>query len=115
MPLRMYEQLRAVWLTRDKDHPFVKGYIKTKIKRSYLNGHTDAGANVVERWFTLLGHSLFHCVQKDSTEFTGALLTDLFSPVIARVDDVKFKSFTADDTLQVGIQDLNLTACCTIF
>ena len=101
----MSEQLRALWLTKDREHPFVKGYLKTKIKRTYLNGHTDGtsdvGANVVERWFTLLGHCLFHCLQKDSVDFTGALLTDVFNPVIARVDDKKFESFHADETLQV--------------
>ncbi len=107
LPLRsrMSEQLRALWLTKDREHPFVKGYLKTKIKRTYLNGHTDgisdAGANVVERCFTLLGHCLFHCLQKDSVDFTGALLTDVFSPVIARVDDKKLESFHADETLQV--------------
>lgn len=98
----MYEQLKALWLAGDKEHSFVRGYLKTKIKRDYLNGHSEAGASVVERWFTLLGHSLFHCMQKESLEFSGALLTDVFNPVIARVNEKTFNSFSVEENLQVS-------------
>ena len=102
MPVRMYEQLRAVWQTKDKEQPFVKGFLKSRNGLCSLNGELPAGGAIVERWFTLLGHSLFYCTHKESLEYSGALLTDLFSPVIARVDEVTHESFHATSTQQVS-------------
>ena len=98
----MYEQLRAMWQSRDKEQLFVRGYLKTKSRRGCINGASEPGPTVMERWFTLLGHSLFYCTQKEATEFSGVLLTDIFSPVLARVDSLKFDSFHAESTQQVA-------------
>ena len=115
--LRLYEQLRAVWRSKDKEQPFVRGYLLTRAPSSppgngYLrqNGGKDfwrhstssaAEGEVAERWFTLLGHALFYCTSKDSQEYSGAMLTDIFSPVMARVDDQTMKTFGAPESLQV--------------
>ena len=115
--LRLYEQLRAVWKSKDKEQPFVRGYLLTKAPSSppgngYLrqNGGKDfwrhstssaAESEVAERWFTLLGHALFYCTSKESQEYGGAMLTDIFSPVMARVDDQTMKTFGAPESLQV--------------
>ena len=136
--LRLYEQLRAVWKNKDKEQPFVRGYLLTKPRPSSLsppppplsqqhtqtlrNGylHQNGGnrefwspgaggrpaeegesGEVVERWFMLLGHVLFYCTSKDSQEYAGAMLTDIFSPVMARVDDQTLESFGAPETQQV--------------
>ena len=116
--LRLYEQLRAVWKTKDKEQPFVRGYLLTKqtpcpsetLRNGFLhqNGGSDfwgpsaTESEVVERWFTLLGHALFYCTRKDSQEYSGAMLTDIFSPVMARVDDRTMKTFGAPESLQVS-------------
>jgi len=98
----MQEQIQAQWQSKDKEQLFVKGYLKSNIRSGYLRDSSCVGCNVVERWFMLLGHTLFHCVQKEAAEFAGALLTDMFSPVIARVDDKRYDSFNADrNTVQV--------------
>lgn len=102
MPVRMYEQLRAVWQTKDKEQPFVRGFLKAKKGSSPLNGEIPSEGDIAERWFTLLGHSIFYCTHKDSAEYSGALLTDLFSPVIARVDESTQESFNATSTQQVN-------------
>ena len=99
MSLRMYEQLRAMWQSGDKEQLFVRGYLKSR--RGCINGASEPGPAVIERWFTLLGHSLFYCTQKEAAEFSGVLLTDVFSPVFARVDSVKFDSFHAESSQQV--------------
>lgn len=123
--VRFYEQLRAVWKSRDKEQPFVRGYLLTKGRPSPpplpLNGYNnsprhqngggrelDGGESafwgppeVVERWFTLLGHALFYCTSKESAEYNGAMLTDIFSPVMARVDSKTLNSFGALETQQV--------------
>ena len=104
--LRLYEQLRAVWKCRDKEQPFVRGYFLTRSRSPAVrNGYHQNGGRspteVVERWFTLLGHALFYCTSKDSPEYSGAMLTDIFSPVMARVDDKTLNSFGALETQQV--------------
>ena len=102
MPIkRMYEQLRALWLSRDQDHPFVKGILLT---RDVLNGSNVSNScnQLTERWFTLLGHSLFYCKSSASAEFSGALLTDLFSPVIARVDEKTVGAFDLPEAHRVS-------------
>lgn len=103
-PVRMYEQLRAVWKTRDKEQPFVKGLLLTRTVSltSNENGnHQKRSTNVAEQWFTLLGHSLFYSSYKDCPEYSGALLTDIFSPVIARVDQKILDAFDVQDSEQV--------------
>ena len=120
--LRLYEQLRAVWKSKDKEQPFVRGYLLTsagrtrssQLQNGYNNHHQQNGGNasfwdrgaaaeaeVVERWFTLLGHALFYCTSRDSEEYSGALLTDIFSPVMARVDDKTMSAFGAPEIQQV--------------
>ena len=121
--VRFYEQLRAVWRSRDKEQPFVRGYLLTRTTRpppplngynhhsSRSPGHRNSGnelepafwgpPEVVERWFTLLGHALFYCTSKESAEYNGAMLTDIFSPVMARVDDKTMNAFGALETQQV--------------
>lgn len=143
--LRLYEQLRSVWKNKDKEQPFVRGYLLTKSRSgtphcqqlqtasTVLNGYrhppnhlehqnhhhlhqnggndlywgsqlqTTTETEVVERWFTLLGHALFYCTSKDSQEYAGAMLTDIFSPVMARVDDRTLHTFGAPETQQVYI------------
>lgn len=120
--VRFYEQLRAVWRSRDKEQPFVRGYLLTRTRpppplNGYNNhspGHQNGGKElsesafwgppeVVERWFTLLGHALFYCTSKESVEYNGAMLTDIFSPVMARVDDKTLNAFGALETQQVII------------
>ena len=126
--VRFYEQLRAVWRSRDKEQPFVRGYLLTRTRpppplNGYNNrspGHQNGGnelesalwgpAEVVERWFTLLGHALFYCTSKESAEYNGAMLTDIFSPVMARVDDKTLNAFGALETQQVRYLHASISA-----
>ena len=118
--LRLYEQLRVVWKSKDKEQPFVRGYIlagRTRSSNGYNNHHQNGGnasfwdrgaaaeAEIVERWFTLLGHALFYCTSRDSEEYSGAMLTDIFSPVMARVDDKTMSTFGAPEAQQVREND----------
>lgn len=118
--VRFYEQLRAVWKSRDREQPFVRGYLLTRTRPpSSLNGyyHTHTAhqngcsdvdstlrvrTEVVERWFTLLGHALFYCTSRESAEYNGAMLTDIFSPVMARVDEKTLTGFGAPEAQQVS-------------
>ena len=105
-PLRMYEQLRAVWKTKDKDHPFVRGLLLTRklsLKSNENGNHQNWSTTVVEQWFTLLGHTLFYCTYRDCPEYSGALLTDIFSPVIARVDQKILDGFEVPESQQVHL------------
>ena len=105
-------------MSRDREQPFIRGYLLTRTRPP--NGYNHApqegqnGGNgiestfwgttdVVERWFTLLGHALFYCTSKESAEYGGAMLTDIFSPVMARVDERTLHAFGASETQQVGI------------
>lgn len=103
----MYEQLRAVWRTKSKGQPFVRGFLKINNSSSHPLNETlsseEAVADVLDRWFTVLGHCLFYCMHRDSEDFSGALLTHLFSPIIARVDEKTQESFQATATQQVTI------------
>ena len=87
--LRMHEQLRALWKGRDKaEHPFVRGLI--------LTGGGN-GLRVTERWFSVLGHALFYSINRDSPEYSGVFLADIFYPVISRVDEGTLNVFNATD------------------
>lgn len=89
--VHFHDQLRAVWKARDKDNPFVRGLLR-------VNGNgSDNRITVTERWFTLLGHAFFCCVSRDATDYNGMLLTDVFSPVITRVDEKTLKAFSTTD------------------
>ena len=117
--VRLYEQLRAVWKSKDREQPFVRGYLLTRTRppngynHAPPGGHQNGGkdidsgiwetADVVERWFTLLGHALFYCTSKESAEYGGAMLTDIFSPVMARVDERTLNAFGAPETQQVRL------------
>ena len=80
--LRLHEQLRAVWKSRDKTEPIVRGYL--------LRGSDDAenksDAATAERWFVLLGHFFFYTVHRDSPEYSGALLVNVFRSVTLSED-----------------------------
>ena len=89
--VHFHDQLRAVWKGRDKDNPFVRGLLQVD-----GNG-SDNRITMTERWFTLLGHAFFCCVSRDATDYTGVLLTDVFSPVITRVDEKILKAFSTTD------------------
>lgn len=103
---RMHEQLKALWKTRDDQQPFVKGVLLTRNKSKDSDGAAEGSnegcSELLERWFTLLGHVLFFCKSRDSPEYSGALLTDLFSPVLARVDEKTFSSFGLPEADQVS-------------
>ena len=106
----MIEQLRALWGSRDKEQAFVRGLLLT---RSALNNHenglsvddagksTNKNSQLGERWFTLIGHTLFFCKHMESAEYSGALLTDIFSPVIARVSKNVLEDFEIPESDQV--------------
>lgn len=91
----MLQQLEALWTARDKDQPFVKGVLLTNPDGSTVN-HPE------ERWFILLGHSLFYCKSKESLEYSGVFLTDVFNPVIARVNQKVLDTFQLPETEQVS-------------
>ena len=86
--LRLHEQVRAVWKARDKEQPFVRGML--------LNGAGNE-CRVLERWFTVIGHALFYCMSRQSPEYSGVFFTDIFNPVVARVDDRTMDTFKIDD------------------
>lgn len=86
--LRMHEQLRSLWKARDKDQPYVHGLILTRVGNE---------RKMTERWFTLVGHALFYCISKETPEFSGAFLTDIFSPVISMVDARTLGAFGVKD------------------
>lgn len=92
--VRLHDQLRAVWKSRDNGEPIVRGYL-------LLGSGNEKSA--AERWFVLLGHSFFYTIHRDSPEYSGALLTDIFSPVATRVDEETLKKFNSisESTIQV--------------
>ena len=113
----MIEQLRALWGSRDKEQAFVRGTLLTRSAPKHGNGLIDASdhmnsssshAQLEERWFTLIGHSLFYCKHKDASEYTGALLTDIFSPVIARVSKSVMDDFQLPEEDQVKLATATL-------
>lgn len=99
---RMYDQLRALWSSKSLEQPFVKGILLSANTSNHYENSEIPCSRLSERWFTLLGHSLFYSKYKDCPEFSGALLTDLFSPVIARVDLKTLQSFHLAEAQQVS-------------
>ena len=114
----MHEQLRALWSSRDRDQGSVRGLLLAKsLPSNHLVSQQDVNdssssccndlllpraAQLSERWFTLVGHSLFYCKQRECSEFSGALLTDIFSPVIARVSQKVMDAFELPEADQVS-------------
>ena len=98
--VRLHEQLRAVWKARDKEEPIVRGHL-------LLGPANDR--SVVERWFVLLGHSFFYTIQRDSPEYCGALLTDIFSPVVSRVDEKTLEDFNSPESPPESITQVHVT------
>lgn len=92
--LRLHDQLRAVWKSRDDGEPIVRGFL--------LLGSGNE-KSVAERWFVLLGHSFFYTIHRDSPEHSGALLADIFSPVATLVDEETLENFNSisESTIQV--------------
>lgn len=92
--VRLHDQLRAVWKSRDNGEPIVRGYL-------LLGSGNEKGP--AERWFVLLGHSFFYTIHRDSPEHSGALLADIFSPVATRVDEETLEKFNSisESTIQV--------------
>ena len=100
--LRLHDQLHYLWRSRDKEQTFVRGLLISRARDP-----------PVERWFTLLGHAIFFCTRRDCPEYTGALLTDIFNPVIPRVDDntvAKFLSSGATSEQQVDLRTCTATS-----
>ena len=89
--VNFHDQLRAVWKVRDKDNPFVRGLLRIG------GGGSDNKITVIERWLTLLGHAFFCCDARDAADYSGVLLTDVFSPVISRVDERTLTAFSTTD------------------
>lgn len=94
----MLEQLQALWNARDKDQPFVKGFLLAKPDSSTVSQRNQ----LVEKWFVLLGHSLFYCKDKECQEYGGVFLTDVFNPVIARVNQKVLDAFQLPEAEQVS-------------
>ena len=106
--VRLHEQLRAVWKARDKEEPIVRGHL-------LLGPANDR--SIVERWFVLLGHSFFYTIQRDSPEYCGALLADIFSPVVSRVNEKTLEDFNSPDSplesiTQVYTRTLSIRILC---
>ncbi len=99
----MHEQLEALWESRDKDQPSVKGILLTNTNPAPYDRLEESSppavqAQLGEKWFVLLGHSMFYCKQRDSAEYSGAYLTDVFNPVIARVSKKLLETFQLPET-----------------
>ena len=100
----MHEQLEALWRARGKEQPFVRGILLTKAPKSSLEEglRNDDDEVAVEKWFALLGHTLFYCKQQGSQDYNGAFLVDLFSPVAAPVGQRVLDAFHLPETNQVA-------------
>lgn len=92
----MLEQLRALWNSRERENPLVKGIVLTR-----SNSEDPCNAQIAERWFALVGHALFSCKQSESPDYSGVFLTDIFSPVIARVSQKILDAFELPEVDQV--------------
>ena len=91
--LRLHEQLRAVRKRRGSggaDAPSARGYLllPPHTTTAVAAGSTSEGGGgkekteeVAERWFVLVGHCFFYTIHRESPEFSGALLADIFGPV----------------------------------
>lgn len=85
--VRLHDQLRAVWKSRHNEEP-------AAVVRGYLLLGSGNEKSVAERWFVLVGHSFFYTIHRDSPEYSGALLADIFSPVETRVEEETLEKFT---------------------
>ena len=103
--IRMHEQLRAVWKARDKDHPFVRGMLLTGAGNE---------RKIFERWFTVVGHALFYCISRESPEYSGVFFTDIFNPVVAKVNDRTLGAFDEADK-EVCTLICNIDAAIIVF
>lgn len=99
----MHEQLEALWNSRDKDQPFVSGRLLTRSSPNNPVCSLQGESNLLltEKWFTLIGHALFFCKCKDSSDYSGVYLTDLFAPAVARVNQKVLDEFDVPEELQV--------------
>lgn len=86
--VRLHDQLRAVWKRRSDGagDRAVRGLLRN-------GGGGERTAEVAERWFFLLGHSFFYTIRRDSPEFSGALLADIFGTVTACEDGNLLEDF----------------------
>ena len=66
-----------------------------------MNGYQGESNLLTEKWFTLIGHALFFSKSKESDEYSGVYLTDLFAPVVARVDQRILEEFDVPQEVQV--------------
>ena len=94
----MHEQLRVLWKSRDKEQSFVRGRLLAK---NALNTNCSETNLLTEKWFTLIGHSLFFCMYKDSPDYSDVYLTDLFGPAVTRVDQKILDAFDIPEDQQV--------------
>jgi hypothetical protein len=94
---KMREQLEAVWNSKSGDQPTVKGFLLTNLDCSAVAPRNE----FVEKWFVLVGHSLFYCKSSDSQEYSGVFLTDVFNPVIAGVSQKVLDAFQLPGPEQV--------------
>lgn len=86
--IRTHDQLRAVWKARDKDLQPVRGYVAF--------GAADPQRRTVqERWFFVSGHQLFYTASRESAEYSGVYLADVFCPVITQVTEATLMEFCA--------------------
>lgn len=101
----MLEQLRALWNSRERENPLVKGILLTRGSESEDLDPccNDSNAQISERWFALVGHALFSCKNSESADYNGVFLTDVFSPVIARVSQKILDAFELPEVDQVFI------------
>ena len=101
----LLEQLKALWNSRDKDQSFVKGLLLTKVTPSnnhcLEDGNSSSTLQLSEKRFTLVEHLLFYCKHGECQDYSGAFLTDIFSPVIARVNQKVLDAFQLPEEQQV--------------
>ena len=79
--LRLHDQLRAVWKRRGADAPSARGYLLLPPHTTTASEGGEKTEEVAERWFVLVGHCFFYTIHRESPEFSGALLADIFGPV----------------------------------
>lgn len=98
----MHEQFKALWKSRDKEQSLVIGRLLTKNALNTNCSIDESNILLTEKWFTLVGHSLFFCKYEDSPDYSGVYLTDLFGPAIARVDQKILDAFDIPEDQQVS-------------
>ena len=90
--VRLHEQLRSVWKRRlvssadcATNSPSTRGYLL--LPGSCGEGGEKREREVSERWFALIGHCFFYTMHRDSPEFSGALLADIFGSATPAEND----------------------------